>query len=91
MQSRTRAITVNYWGAKKTEEMFADKSDIFDYGPLDKFSVYKDSYPEVLKERIASMDWKPLLQYSGTSRTVHDHDKFKNRFLTFIEKFSFGE
>lgn len=90
MQSRTRAITVNYWGVKKTEEMFADKSDNFDYGPLNKFHLYKDRYPEVLKQRIASMDWKHLLQYSGKSHTVHDHDKFKNRFLTFVEKFFFG-
>jgi hypothetical protein len=90
MQSRTRAITVNYWGEDKTKEMFANQSDHFDYGPLNKLTLYKDSYPEVLKKRIAAMDWKHLLQYSGKSKTVHDHDTFKNRFLTFIEKYFFG-
>jgi hypothetical protein len=90
MQSRTRAITINYWGEAKTKEMFANQSDLFDYGPLNKLTKYKDTYPEVLKQRIESMDWKHLLKFGGKPTTLHDHDKFKNLFLTFIEKYFFG-
>ncbi len=90
MQSRTRAITINYWGESKTKEMFDNKPDAFDYGPLNRITRYKDTYPEVLKQRIASMDWKHLLRDTGKLTTIHDHDKFKNRFLTLIEKYLFG-
>ncbi|HEX2959147.1 MAG TPA: hypothetical protein VHO70_20095, partial [Chitinispirillaceae bacterium] len=90
MQSRTRATTVNYWGESKTKEIFEKKPDFFDYGPLNRLTRYKDTYPEVLQQRIASMDWKHLLRDKGKLTTVHDHDKFKNRLLTFIEKYLFG-
>jgi hypothetical protein len=90
MKARTRSITVNYWGEKKTAEMFEHQNDSFDYGPLNKTTRYKGTYPAVLQERIAAMDWKSLLHNNGKSSVQHDHDKLKNQILTFIEKFFFG-
>lgn len=86
MQTRNRAIEANYWGKEVASKMFADKPDHFDYGPLDRLAVFNESYPQVMNERIASMDWKELLQYSGPNKTHFKHDRLKYRILTFIEQ-----
>ena len=36
------------------------------------------------------MDWGGLLQAGGKPTTIHHHDRFKYRFLTFLEKTFFG-
>ena len=59
---------------------------VFDYGSLERLPVYRGTSPAVMRERIAAMDWKHLLQYSGPSRVRHRHDRFRYRLLTFIEQ-----
>ena len=39
-----------------------------------------------MRERIAAMNWKNELQYSGPSRVKFNHDRFKYRLVTFIEQ-----
>ncbi len=60
--------------------------EIFDYGSLECLPVYRGPQPAVMKQRIAEMNWKHLLQYSGPSKTKHRHDSLWYRFLTFIEQ-----
>ncbi|MBN1574909.1 MAG: glycosyltransferase [Chitinispirillaceae bacterium] len=58
----------------------------FDYGSLEKLPYYRGAYPAVMRERIAAMEWRHLLQYRGKSTAALPHDRLKYRFLTFIEQ-----
>ena len=88
MQNKRRALEEIHWGKEKTEAKFKGSKGEFDFGPLDKLAVFKGSHPAVMKERIAALDWKDKLQYSGKpdpARLPHKHERFKYRILSFIE------
>jgi hypothetical protein len=85
MQKRNIEIETTCHGAEETKKRFEKAPDVFDFGPLDKRLVFKGTHPAVMEARIRAMDWKNLLQYSGPDATRYRHDRFKHRFLTFIE------
>lgn len=84
MQAKKRDFR-KFWNQHEESEMAA-----FDYGSLEKIPMYTDTYPEVMKEWIESMDWKDQLQYAGKSSVRHKHDLPKYRILTFLEQKIFG-
>lgn len=86
MQTRNKRVVAIYCGKQKTDEIFRNKGELFDYGSLEKVPVYTGTNPAVLRDRIQMMDWKRHLQYTGTSTIKHDHDRFINRILTFLEQ-----
>lgn len=90
MQARNLMITANYWGQKKAAEMYEEKSDLFDYGPLNRLEKFTEEYPEVMKERVAALDWKDLLREEGKLEVTFNHDRLKYRIITFIEQKIFG-
>jgi hypothetical protein len=90
MQKRNVETETTYRGAAETQKLFKKAADVFDYGPLDKLPVFKGTHPSVMDARVRAMDWKDLLQYGGTDKTRYHHDKFKYRFLTFLEQNLFG-
>ena len=66
----------------------------FDYGPLGRLSLFNDTHPAVMKDWIAKFDWADELNYTKKYRTmqpIHRHDFLKNRIITQIELFLFGE
>jgi glycosyltransferase involved in cell wall biosynthesis len=69
-----------FWGKNKLEP------GVFNYGSLRHCAVYKDGYPEVMKEKVKELSWKDQLQYTGKSEFIHKHDRFKYRFLTLLEQ-----
>jgi hypothetical protein len=52
--------------------------------------VFGGTHPAVMRDRIAAMDWKNELQYSGAPQTRHKHDRLKYRLLTWIERTFLG-
>jgi glycosyltransferase involved in cell wall biosynthesis len=84
MQRRNVEIETTYWGAEKGKQVA--KTVSFDFGSLEKLPLFKDTHPAVLQQHQAAMSWKHLLQYSGKSTAVFNHDKPKYRFLTWLEK-----
>ena len=87
MQKKRKNHNTNYSGATSTQQMFKDEGEFFDYGDLSKIKTYKETHPWVMKDFIEQFNWKHLLRYSsGTERKkLQKHEKFKYRFLTFIE------
>lgn len=73
----------------KQAEIPASGVQLFDYGSLERLPVYRGTPPAVMRERIAAMNWKHLLQYTGTSLLKHRHDRLRYRLLTFIEQIIF--
>ena len=65
------------------------KADSFDYGPLNKLSLYNETHPEVLKPWINKIfDWEEDLQFHGKrkkDRRPYKHERLKYRILSFIE------
>jgi hypothetical protein len=93
MVNKKKALDTVHKGEKRVAEMYKDKSDEFDYGPLDRLAVFNETHPAVMSEMISKMNWKDKLQYSGKpdpSRELHKHEKFKYRLLSLIEKYFNG-
>lgn len=86
MQNKSKEMERAYRSDAATEAMFAGRPPLFDYGPLNKLAVFRESHPAVMRERIARMDWKNQLDYAGTSPARFNHDRLKYRVLTFLEQ-----
>lgn len=88
MQNKRRYFNINHKGLEKATEIYDKLPEEFDYGNLGKVAVFEGTHPKVMKEKIAQMDWKHKLQYSGKRnkhRMPHKHEVFKYRVMTFIE------
>jgi len=84
---RKKVVASIYKGTSAEQQNTPQKIDApFDYGSLEKLPLYNGTYPQVMKERIASINWKHLLTYSGKSDAKLPHDRLKYRILTFIEQ-----
>ena len=90
MINKKKALDTVHKGSKVVSQMYKNTSDYFDYGPLNRLALFKNSHPAVMKEMIAQLDWESKLEFSGkpnNSRLLHKHEKFKYRFLSFLEKY----
>jgi glycosyltransferase involved in cell wall biosynthesis len=90
MQTRNIEIVTTYLGAQKAKMYYKKDQTVFDFGPLNKCAIFKETHPAVLTKRIEEINWKHLLRYDGPVITRHHHDKLKYRFLTWIEKNMLG-
>lgn len=92
MRKKSNALQTNHLGeavVKAREEEMFKKAIIFDYGPLNKLPVFKETHPKVMESRIKDFFWKDQLQYSGKKKpntTKDKHEKLKYRIITFFEK-----
>lgn len=89
MQNKRRALDSVHWGRKKAESFYSGQPEYFDYGPLDQLSVFDDSHPAVMLERIKQMDWHDKLQFDGEprkDRLPHKHERFKYKMITWMEQ-----
>jgi hypothetical protein len=86
MKSKMKALSVIHKGTTETERTLNNRN--FDYGPLQRIKVHKDTHPKVMKKWIKAFNWHDELQYSGSpskSRKLHRHEKLKNRIIFAIE------
>ncbi len=79
---RKQAMRYIYRGERPSSE----PPPVFNYGSLGGLARYEAPPPAVMKDVCAAMNWKHLLQYYGRSTVRLPHDRFKYRFLTFIEQ-----
>lgn len=72
------------WDLSRSDNFYAT----FDYGQLNKVPLFKGTQPAVMKERIASLDWKESLHSHASNvlnRNKLKHEKPKYRFKSWIE------
>jgi hypothetical protein len=89
MQNKRRALDSVHWGTKRAKDYYEKAPREFDYGPLNLLTEFKGTHPNVMEQWIPQMDWQDKLQYSGKPnpyREPHKHERWKYRFLSFIEK-----
>lgn len=93
MQTKSKALASAYRGAKQAELEFRERSPEFDYGPLGRLSVFRESHPAVMQDWITQFNWADKLNYTRKKRPgqpLHKHEKLKNRLVTFFEKYILG-
>ena len=93
MQSKSKALDSVHKGKEAMDNAYKEKPREFDYGPLDRLRVFKDSHPAVMQEMISRMNWKDKLQYSGQpdpARKLHKHERMKYRIISSLERTLFG-
>jgi hypothetical protein len=90
MQQKRKAFAAIHFGRANAEANFRHEQEDFHFGNLNELSVYKESHPAVMQERIRLFNWADQLEQSQkktTSQSVrHKHEKLKYRLLTFIEQ-----
>lgn len=86
MYSKMREFSTTHRGKERTDQILPAEKRLFDYGSLEKLPKYKETYPKVLEQWIAAMNWKNQLQYKGKSKVIHKQDRLKYRILTFLEQ-----
>ncbi len=62
--------------------------DIFEYGPLGRIPVFKETHPAVMNKRILEFFWADQLNYGNTfpdNYKLLKHDKIKSKIITWIE------
>lgn len=86
MTQKRKVSSISYHGADAKEAALL--KDHYDYGPMNRLAVFKESHPAVMKDWINKFDWADQLQLSGgrdKSREIFKHEKFKYKALSFVE------
>jgi hypothetical protein len=88
MQKKRKAFATIHSGRDKAEEHFRREQEEFDFGNLSQLSVYHDTHPAVMEERIRLFNWADQLERRRQPQSVmrHKHERLKYRLLTFIEQ-----
>jgi hypothetical protein len=89
MQNKRKALDLVHWGSKQAKNFYDKAPEEFDYGPLNRLTIFKGTHPKVMENMISQMNWKDKLQYSGKPnlyRKPHKHELLKYRLLTWIEQ-----
>ena len=94
MQRKKKSLDTIHKGKAKVEALYSNKASHYDYGPMGRAKSFKGSHPAVMKEMISKFDWADRLNYSkkeiNPNREKFKHDRFKYRFLSFIEQSILG-
>ncbi|NOZ36151.1 MAG: glycosyltransferase [Chlorobi bacterium] len=93
MQKKTKSLDTIHKGKEKVEYEYKNKDINFDYGNLSNLSVFKETHPKVMENKIKAFNWADKLHYEKNykpSRAKMKHEKFKSKLLTFISKKIFG-
>lgn len=87
MQKKRKAFNTIHWGEARTAERFKNDVDTYDYGDLSNIEVFKETHPTVMREFVKNFDWKNQLRYTGgPGPHMQKHEKFKYRFISFLEQ-----
>lgn len=90
MNKKRKEFATTHHGKEWVNTAYRNEGAEFDYGSLEKLRKYTDSQPRVMEKWIEKFDWRGKLQYTGKSRTQQKHERFKYRFLTFVEQHFLG-
>ncbi|HZE82718.1 MAG TPA: glycosyltransferase family 2 protein [Puia sp.] len=90
MQQKRKAFATIHFGRARAEANFRHEQEDFHFGNLNELSVFKETHPAVMQERIRLFNWADQLEQSKNkvrAQSVrHKHEKLKYRILTFIEQ-----
>jgi glycosyltransferase involved in cell wall biosynthesis len=83
MTAKRKIASATYHGSNQEKDPV-----LFDYGPLQKLTLFKETHPKVMNDWMAKHHWKHQLQLSGSrnkQRAIHKHEKLKYRLVSWLE------
>jgi hypothetical protein len=86
MQRKRKSFSSHYRGLASAQKEFTNEHELFDYGDLSRYHVFRDSHPQILSLWIAKFNWQHQLYPHQPIVKKHKHEKFKYRLLTFVEQ-----
>jgi hypothetical protein len=90
MQKKKISLDTIHKGEERVKKMYAEKPKVFNYGPLGRVPEFKGTHPAVMSDMIKKFSWSEELNYNrsenDTNREKFKHDKWKYRFLSFLEQ-----
>ncbi len=93
MRKKQKSNSTSYHGKQATTKIFEKSADAFNYGPLDKVSVFKETHPASMADWILKLDWQNELQKSGKRKQTSSPEKYerlKYRLVTWLETHLLG-
>lgn len=90
MQKKRVLFETDIFGKEKASSKNKDEPDLYNYGNLDKLSLFKETHPAVMKDFIKKFNWQKQLYPHNQQVKKHKHDKLKYRVISFIEQNIFG-
>lgn len=90
MQNKRKAMEVIHQGQQQADARFSLEKPKFDYGDLSLLTVFKDTHPAVMWERMRLFNWADQLNYGRKLANRPKHERMKYRILTFIEQHLLG-
>lgn len=88
MTAKRKSSHSSYHGKSKGEELTKDLPIEFDYGDINKLTLYKGNHPAVMGDWMAKLDWSEQLKYDrkkSNLRQPHKHERLKYRVISFFE------
>jgi len=89
MRKKSKSSEVSFFGKYRPDKI-NHEDDTFDYGPLNKVTIFKGEHPQAMADWIADFHWKNELRYSG-SFAGHKHDNLKYRLISWFENTFVGK
>lgn len=86
MQKKRISFETHKQGNEIAASIFKNEPEIFNYGNLNKLSVFKETHPEVMEDFIKKFSWKHEIYPHNMQVKKHKHDQLKYRLLSFIEQ-----
>lgn len=89
MQNKKKALDSIHKGDKKADELYKEREQEFDYGPLKNLPKFQGAHPEVMKEKMKDFNWATKLNYSSNhkpNRPKFKHEKPKYKIISFLER-----
>lgn len=78
-QQEKQKIFHKLWHADSVAEKMAGQADEFDYSKIDSLSLFKGTHPQVMQERLASVNWN--FEFNVKEKKL----SFKNRLMHLLE------
>jgi glycosyltransferase involved in cell wall biosynthesis len=83
MMKKQIALSSVHHEREWVENRYPDAEKDFDYGSLRTCRRFAGTHPEVMRERIAAMNWE--VKPGRPNKKDHKHDRLSVRLLTFLE------
>ena len=86
MTKKRKVSSTSYHGESAKEANAVP--ELYDYGPLDKLTIFKGTHPATMKNWMQKFNWEDQLQYHGkrnSNRPTLKHEKPKYVFLSWLE------
>ena len=74
-----------YWHSDDWLNENAIKEELFDYGNIESLTLFKDSHPAVMKERIQARDWDFNFDIQVKKRKPKEKNKILHREMDGLE------